>query len=958
MQLKTLGTLEVVHHTRPDQGDSLAQPKRAGVLLYLALAQPPGWKRRDTLVALLWPELDQARARNALSQALHHLRRSLGPETILGQGAELVTLDATRMSCDALELERLARAGQYPEALALYRGDLAPGFHVSEAPEFDRWLDGERSRYRDLAFEAARSLAAVREKAGDLGGASEALHRAVDLRPEAEGALRELMQLLDRAGDRASALEIHADVAGRLRREFDIELSAETDSLAARLRTRPPSAPARVASPEHSAPAARIPLPTPPTPVASSRPRRGAAFAVLILLAVVIIGLTGGRRMWGTRRGGSGNDALIVIAPFRLNGTEPALGYLREGLMDLLAARLDAGGTPRALDPRAVLAAWRNVGGSDSAELQPDDAQLVSERLGAGRLVLGAVVGRADRLAITATLRTVPESRELAVASAEGPADSLPELVDRIAAQLLARDAGESEQRLSGVSRTSLAALRPYLAGQAAFRAGRYEEAVTGYEQALAADSTFTLAALGLAASGIWVPSVEAERRHGLALAWAGRDRLPSADRAYLFALAGPRYPAEPTARERLAAWEAAVSAAPERPDVWYEYGDILFHKGSLLGIRGARSLARTAFQRAVQRDSSYAPAVLHLYEVEMADGDAADAVPLAERYLAGAPSGEHADFLRWRNAVAKGDSAERARLRASFTSLPFGSLWRIIGTSQLEGIALEDADFAAKELTRRIGTRDEQSESAGYLAELALNRGRPREAARLASLLSLEADGHVLIDALYGDGDTAAAVAAARNLERSLRQPLAADSAQRSFQLFDRCALAQWGLWRGDSTNAAQIERQLRSVNDGNAPWWAVGRIEVCAALVDALRAVSSGSPGAAERVAALDSVLVAGLEVGIREPGNLASARLHERLGDLPGALAALERREYHHRTGIPYLAARCRDEGRIAASLGKREQAIAAFEHYLALRSDPAPERRAQADTVRAWLTALGP
>src|SRR5215831_13561062 len=73
IRLRVLGALDLRDDHDQAIDSVLAQPKRVALLVYLAAARPYGLKRRDILVALLWPELDQARARNALSQSLHHL---------------------------------------------------------------------------------------------------------------------------------------------------------------------------------------------------------------------------------------------------------------------------------------------------------------------------------------------------------------------------------------------------------------------------------------------------------------------------------------------------------------------------------------------------------------------------------------------------------------------------------------------------------------------------------------------------------------------------------------------------------------------------------------------------------------------------------------------------------------------------------------------------------------------
>ena len=79
-RLSLLGPWEL---TGPDGNrvrSVLAQPKRLCLLAYLAFRAEP--VTRSSVVALFWPNADEARGRNSLSQSLHHLRRSLGPGVI------------------------------------------------------------------------------------------------------------------------------------------------------------------------------------------------------------------------------------------------------------------------------------------------------------------------------------------------------------------------------------------------------------------------------------------------------------------------------------------------------------------------------------------------------------------------------------------------------------------------------------------------------------------------------------------------------------------------------------------------------------------------------------------------------------------------------------------------------------------------------------------------------------
>src|SRR5438309_11613009 len=74
IRLRLLGTVDLRDSQGRELGAVLRRPKLLALLGYLTVARPRGLQRRDTLVALLWPELDHAHARNALSQAVHALR--------------------------------------------------------------------------------------------------------------------------------------------------------------------------------------------------------------------------------------------------------------------------------------------------------------------------------------------------------------------------------------------------------------------------------------------------------------------------------------------------------------------------------------------------------------------------------------------------------------------------------------------------------------------------------------------------------------------------------------------------------------------------------------------------------------------------------------------------------------------------------------------------------------------
>jgi DNA-binding SARP family transcriptional activator len=251
-RLRTLGTLDLVGPDGRELRAVLAQPKRTALLVYLALASPRGFHRRDTLAGLLWPELDAPRARAALSTAVYNLRRALGADVLLGRGVEELGLEFGRVWCDAAAFDEAVRAGDLEAALDLYGGGLLPGLHLDGAPEWERWLERERGRLRERARAAAWTLAERAEQADDLPQAAAWWRRALLLAAGDERTHRHLIALLDRSGDRAGALREYDALVRWLRTEFEAEPSAETRALIRAVRARSPGAAPEAASTERA----------------------------------------------------------------------------------------------------------------------------------------------------------------------------------------------------------------------------------------------------------------------------------------------------------------------------------------------------------------------------------------------------------------------------------------------------------------------------------------------------------------------------------------------------------------------------------------------------------------------------------------------------------------------------------------------------------------------------------
>jgi len=212
------------------------QAKRLAFLAFVALHEPSGWCRRDTLLSLFWAERDASDARNSLNQVIHQLRLALGKTVISTRGNDEVRISPGRLWCDAIAFQEALADGRCEDALDLYQGPLLQGLHVTDAPEFDDWLSTERERLRAQAAEAA-SLLAHRARAHGLTTVCVRwLQRLLALSPDDESAVRQLMVVRRALGDRAGALRDYREFQRRLSLDLDLAPADETRSLAESIR--------------------------------------------------------------------------------------------------------------------------------------------------------------------------------------------------------------------------------------------------------------------------------------------------------------------------------------------------------------------------------------------------------------------------------------------------------------------------------------------------------------------------------------------------------------------------------------------------------------------------------------------------------------------------------------------------------------------------------------------------
>jgi DNA-binding SARP family transcriptional activator len=403
LELRTLGQLHISGEDAVGRESLLTQPKRLALLVYLAYPTPSTWHRRDTLLGMFWPERDQEHARMDLRQALTFLRRTLGEDVLRRRGTEEIGVDPDRVWCDVAAFEQAAERRDWAKAVELYRGEFLTGFFLSSEPEFEQWLDGERSRLRSAYASALERAADVAAADGDTRNAVEYCERLVEQDSYNSRHAMKLMEALVAAGDPANAL-LYADRhVELLRKELDVAPPAEFEALVERTRRAQP--PDRITTPgrvfDDRGGEEVLPLLEPSAALGGGEAskktvpadgvRKGrwmiagvaVAVAVIIALTAALVALRGAEVALDPER--------IVVAVFRNETGDPSLDVLgRQAAHGITQGIGGAGEFVRFTPWLDALQSFRYVQGEADAGRARDVVRALAVETGSGTVISGA----------------------------------------------------------------------------------------------------------------------------------------------------------------------------------------------------------------------------------------------------------------------------------------------------------------------------------------------------------------------------------------------------------------------------------------------------------------------------------------------------------------------------------------------------------------------------------------
>ncbi len=202
--------------------------------LFLNSETPPS---RKQLAFLFWSDSTEEQARTNLRNLLHLLRRAfpeidsfleVDTQSIHWKSGAMIECDVKQFK-DALAQakatkEEQARIRHLQEAVNLYRGELLPGF-------YEDWVLVQREELHQAYLNALTQLTKLLEDARRYEEAIEVVNRLIRADSLNETAYGHSIRLHALRDDRAGALQVYHNCVTALKRELDIEPSAEIKSL-------------------------------------------------------------------------------------------------------------------------------------------------------------------------------------------------------------------------------------------------------------------------------------------------------------------------------------------------------------------------------------------------------------------------------------------------------------------------------------------------------------------------------------------------------------------------------------------------------------------------------------------------------------------------------------------------------------------------------------------------------
>ena len=719
MRLHTFGGLWLAQ--QDGSPAPVSQKLRLALLAIVAAAGPQGVSR-DKVLAWLWAERDDERARHALAQLIYAMHRSASGTALVSAESDLRL--APDVTSDVGDFLAATSQGRHDDAIALYTGPFLDGFHLPGAAEFEHWLDAERDRLRRLAAQSLEKAAREAQHAGHPSTAADHWRRLVALDPLDPGSATRYLEALLQSGRHTDALQFAQHYEAMVQAELGSPPDRTVRDVIARVRAPVAPSASPDPAPREAAPSPRMMHPVAPRTAPAGRRISWAAAMTAVAAIAAIIGV----RQWQRQPKSVPHPDAVLAWPDRAEGSADSLATARA-----VPAALQRHASPWFLSKSEVASALVRMRRPDTSAI-PDEptARQIATRDGLRFVLLPVLTRSSDGWTASYQVEDARAGTVVGTGQAAATGATPEATLDRLFAAAAGTmttmaDRVTPSGALPHVTTSSLEALQAYQAsGRLSAQVEPGAEAMM--ERAVQIDSTFASAHASLAYSYWFLYDQERADLHAQA-ALRHLDGLPRDERLGVerdVAAAREDWPAA------ILASRALVALAPGHSARWHALGQYLFfnHEYGRAVVAYDSALAHAEGSDLTKIYGNRATVLARMERY-------ADAIADYERAFARDPELIHHPFLGHEYGVTlvRAGYAERARevYTARLEEVPRpGHAYRSLALLEVhDGHLATASELLGSAITASLATSDSLGAAIAHVlaAAVLMARGKPDDA-------------------------------------------------------------------------------------------------------------------------------------------------------------------------------------------------------------------------------------
>lgn len=199
--------------------------KAEALIFYMVLYKQAS---RDTIVNLLWGDLEEAVAKKNLRNAVYSIKRIFNEEVLVSPKRSVIMLNP-EINVE-VDIERFL-SSNFEESIDVYKGDFLEGFYLKYEEHFEEWVLELREYYKDLYIHKLQEIIEVYESSRNITKLKKYCKALILVDEYNEKAYRTIMYSYKEEGKYDKAIYVYNKLLDLLKKELEVSPDEKTINL-------------------------------------------------------------------------------------------------------------------------------------------------------------------------------------------------------------------------------------------------------------------------------------------------------------------------------------------------------------------------------------------------------------------------------------------------------------------------------------------------------------------------------------------------------------------------------------------------------------------------------------------------------------------------------------------------------------------------------------------------------